>query len=141
MAALPLLAAGRTCGFPSGPIWDGTGRRLCRLRRPLPLPAHCSQAASGRRDRAEGCDSLAAWRRWRSCTRMASRKRTARHVPRLALNQTEAAQALGMSVDAFEQHVKPCVACVYAGSRRLYPVASLERWLTEESVQAGRRAA
>lgn len=141
MAALPLTAVGRPCGFPPGPISYGAGRIPHRRCRPLPLSFHCLNGGSGRKDRSWGCDSLAASARWRSCTRMASQKRITRHVPRLALNQTEAAQALGMSVDAFEQHVKPCVACVYAGSRRLYPVAGLERWLAEESVRAGRRAA
>lgn len=72
---------------------------------------------------------------------MATSKRTGREVPRLAFNQTEAAEALGLSVDAFEQHVKPCVSCVYAGSRRLYPVAALQEWLADGSVQGGRRVA
>jgi hypothetical protein len=83
----------------------------------------------------------AAWKTicwWRA--RMSAR-RLRRDVPRLALNQTEAAEALGMSVDAFEEHVKPRVPCVYAGSRRLYPVSGLQAWLAEESVHGGRRVA
>lgn len=72
---------------------------------------------------------------------MAASKRTSRDVPCLALNQIEAAEALGVSVDAFEQHVKPKIRCVFAGSRKLYPVRALEQWLEEEAVRDGRRVA
>jgi len=64
-----------------------------------------------------------------------------REIPRLALNQQEAAEALGMSVDSFAEHVKPSVACVLVGSRRLYPVTELQSWLNKERVRGGRRAA
>lgn len=64
-----------------------------------------------------------------------------RTVPRLALNQQEAAAALGVSVDHFERHVKPELSYVMAGSRRLYPVAELQRWLDGEAIQHGRRVA
>jgi hypothetical protein len=52
-----------------------------------------------------------------------------RQVPRLALNQVEAAAALGLSLASFKRWVAPCIACVYVGSARLYPVRELERWL------------
>jgi hypothetical protein len=67
--------------------------------------------------------------------------RLQREVPQLALTQERAARSLDMSVSAFERHVKPHVACVFAGSRRLYPISELQRWLNEERVQAGRRVA
>jgi hypothetical protein len=62
-------------------------------------------------------------------------------VPQLALNQERAAEALDMSVDSFTRHVKPHIACVFAGSRRLYPVSELQRWLDRERVEAGRKVA
>jgi len=64
-----------------------------------------------------------------------------REVPRLALNQQEAAESLGVSVDHFERHVKPHVEYVLLGSRRLYSVRELQRFLEHESLKAGRRAA
>lgn len=64
-----------------------------------------------------------------------------RAVPRLALNQNEAAEALGMSVDHFERHVKSDLTVVYSGALRLYPMTELQRWLGEHSLRRGRRVA
>jgi hypothetical protein len=64
-----------------------------------------------------------------------------RQVPRLAFNQQEAAEALGISVDHFERHVKADLPVVYSGSRRLYTRKALERWLDEQSIRGGRRVA
>ena len=64
-----------------------------------------------------------------------------RAVPRLALNQQEAAEALGISVDHFERHVKSDLPVVYSGSLRLYPISGLQGWLSEHSLRAGRRVA
>ena len=69
------------------------------------------------------------------------RPRTRREVPRLALNQNEAAESLGMSVDHFERHVKSDLPVVYSGALRLYPIAELQRWLAERSLRGGRRVA
>lgn len=55
--------------------------------------------------------------------------RTLPSTPRLALNKTEAANALGVSVDFFDDHVEHELRCVRRGRRRLYPLAELERWL------------
>ena len=66
-------------------------------------------------------------------------KRPRRAVPRLALNQKEAAESLGMSVDHFGRHVKPDLPVVYSGSLRLYPISGLEAWLSERALRAGRR--
>ena len=50
-------------------------------------------------------------------------------VPRLALTRSEAAEALGMSLDSFERHVQSHVRLVRRGKLRLVPVRELERWL------------
>jgi Helix-turn-helix domain len=67
--------------------------------------------------------------------------RIRRDVPCLAFNQQEAAQALGISVDHFERHIKEQLPVVYSGSRRLYPRKVLERWLDEHTVAAAKRVA
>lgn len=56
--------------------------------------------------------------------------------PRLAVNKTEAAQALGVSVDFFDAHVAHEVRCVRRGRRRLYPLGELERWLEASAERA-----
>ncbi len=66
-------------------------------------------------------------------------KRTRRDVPCLALNQQEAAVALGMSVDHFERHVKQDLPVVYSGSLRLYPLAGLHQWLADNALHRGRK--
>ena len=50
-------------------------------------------------------------------------------IPRLALDRSEAAAALGMSLDSFERHVQPTVRMVRLGRMRLVPISELERWL------------
>jgi hypothetical protein len=52
-------------------------------------------------------------------------------VPRLALNVKEACAALGVSWDVWREHVEPDVRLVRIGTRKLVPVAELERWLAE----------
>ena len=54
-------------------------------------------------------------------------------VPTLALKRRQAAQAVSLGVDAFDQYVKPHIRCVYVGSDRLYPVDELQRWLDERA--------
>jgi excisionase family DNA binding protein len=51
--------------------------------------------------------------------------------PRLALTKTEAAMALGVSVDYLEQHVMHELRIVRRGRRRLIPLAELQRWLDD----------
>jgi excisionase family DNA binding protein len=48
---------------------------------------------------------------------------------RLAYSPDEAAAALGISRDAFDQHVMPGVRVVRCGRRRLISLRELERWL------------
>jgi excisionase family DNA binding protein len=50
-------------------------------------------------------------------------------ITRLALSKSEAAQALGVSVDFLERHVMHELRIVRRGRRRLVPVRELERWL------------
>ena len=50
-------------------------------------------------------------------------------VPRLALSKTEAADALGVSIDFLEQHVLHELRIVRRGRRRLIPLAELQRWI------------
>ena len=50
-------------------------------------------------------------------------------VPRLALSKTEAADALGVSIDFHEQHVLHELRIVRRGRRRLIPLTELQRWI------------
>jgi hypothetical protein len=72
---------------------------------------------------------------------MTGEERIRRAVPRLAFNQQEAAEALGISVDHFARHVKPDLPVVYSGSLRLYPRQALEQWLRDRTIQRGQRVA
>lgn len=62
-----------------------------------------------------------------------------REIPRLALNQQEAAAALGVSVNHFERHIKPHLPVVLSGAKRLCAIKALERWIEEHSFEGGRR--
>jgi excisionase family DNA binding protein len=55
---------------------------------------------------------------------------------RLALSKSEAAAALGVSVDFLEQHVIGELRVVRRGRRRLIPVGELERWLDTNAALA-----
>lgn len=52
-------------------------------------------------------------------------------IPRLALSRSEAAAALGISLDSFERYVQPSLRVVRLGRMRLVPISELERWLDE----------
>jgi excisionase family DNA binding protein len=56
--------------------------------------------------------------------------------PRLALNQAEAARALGVSVPTFRTEVRPKLRRVMVGRRMLFPVTELQRWLDEHARSA-----
>lgn len=66
----------------------------------------------------------------------ASSTTNGRAVPRLALTKAEAAEALGVSVDFFEDHVMCELRIVRRGRRRLIPVAELTRWLEASADRA-----
>jgi excisionase family DNA binding protein len=53
-----------------------------------------------------------------------------RPIPKLAFkNETEAADAVGMSRSTFRKHVLPTLRVVRVGRRIIIPVAEVERWL------------
>ncbi len=54
-------------------------------------------------------------------------------VPRLALNVKEACAAIGVSWDVWKAQVEPDVRLVRLGTRKLVPIAELERWLAEHA--------
>jgi excisionase family DNA binding protein len=49
---------------------------------------------------------------------------------------TEAADALGVSPDFFDEHVRPELRLVRVGRLVFVPVAELERWLERNSARA-----
>lgn len=52
---------------------------------------------------------------------------------RLAMTRSEAARALGVSINSFERHVQPELRIVRRGKLRLIPVREIERWLEENA--------
>jgi hypothetical protein len=56
-------------------------------------------------------------------------------VPRLALKSNEAAAALGVSRDFFDEHMAAELNCVRRGRLKLYPVSELNRWLEREAAR------
>lgn len=70
-----------------------------------------------------------------------AQKRIRRAVPRLAFNQQEAAEALGISVDHFERHVKKHLPVVYSGALKLYPRKAIEQWLEANTIRRGQHVA
>jgi hypothetical protein len=57
-------------------------------------------------------------------------------VPRIAMSKQEAAIALGVSIDFFDEHVVPDLRMARVGRRRLVPIAELERWLDDHADHA-----
>jgi hypothetical protein len=60
-------------------------------------------------------------------------KKIAASVPRIALTIPEAAAALGCGPDFFDQYVTPEIKLIRRGSKRLVPVAELERWCDQNA--------
>jgi hypothetical protein len=58
-------------------------------------------------------------------------KKLPTQVPRIALTPPEAAAAIGVGPDFFDQNVAPELRLVRRGRKRLVPVAELERWMAE----------
>ena len=54
---------------------------------------------------------------------------------RLALSPTDAAAALGVSRDFYDQHIAPELRVVRRGRRRLIPIRELQRWLDREATR------
>lgn len=49
-------------------------------------------------------------------------------IPRVTLNRSEAAAALGISLDSFERHVQPDLRMIRRGKLCLVSITELERW-------------
>jgi excisionase family DNA binding protein len=64
---------------------------------------------------------------------VASTRTDNRIIPRLALSPAEAAEALGVSRDFFDEHIAPELRIARRGRRKLIPIRELERWLAQES--------
>jgi hypothetical protein len=60
---------------------------------------------------------------------------TAKTELRLALSPDQAAAAISVSRDFFDEHVMPELRIVRRGRRRLIPVRELERWLDREAAR------
>jgi hypothetical protein len=54
-------------------------------------------------------------------------------IPRIALTPPEAAAAIGVGPDFFDQNVAPELRLIRRGRKRLVPVTELERWATESA--------
>ena len=59
--------------------------------------------------------------------------RTQRPAPRLALTVDEAAASIGVGRSLFYTSVLPQLRIVRVGSKRLIPLAELDRWLSESA--------
>jgi excisionase family DNA binding protein len=58
-----------------------------------------------------------------------SASRPARDIPRFALTPNEAAAALGVSRDFFDEHISPELRVIRRGRRKLVPVSEIARWV------------
>ena len=52
-------------------------------------------------------------------------------IPRIALTPPEAAAAIGVGPDFFEETVAPELRLIRRGRKRLVPVVELERWVMD----------
>jgi hypothetical protein len=55
----------------------------------------------------------------------------------IAVNREQAAQALAVSLDHFDRHIRPGLRSIKCGQRVLYPVAELRRWADAAADLAG----
>jgi hypothetical protein len=54
-------------------------------------------------------------------------------IPRFALTPPEAAAAIGVGPDFFEENVAPELRLIRRGPKRLVPVTELERWVIDSA--------
>jgi hypothetical protein len=52
-------------------------------------------------------------------------------IPRIALTPAEAAAAIGVGPDFFDENVAPELRLIFRGRKRLVPVTELERWVAQ----------
>ena len=60
-------------------------------------------------------------------------KKLAAPIPRIALTPPEAAAAIGVGPDFFDENVAPELRLIRRGRKRLIPVSELERWVAESA--------
>ena len=60
-------------------------------------------------------------------------KKLAAPIPRIALTPPEAAAAIGVGPDFFDENVAPELRLIRRGRKRLVPVTELERWVVESA--------
>ena len=58
-------------------------------------------------------------------------RKLAAPIPRVALTPAEAAAALGVGPDFFNDEIRPDLQLIRRGRKVLVPVAELERWVSE----------
>jgi excisionase family DNA binding protein len=63
-------------------------------------------------------------------------KKLAAPIPRVCLTIREAAAAMGVGPDFFDEHIRPELRVIRRGSKRLVPVAELQRWAAETAERA-----
>ncbi len=56
-------------------------------------------------------------------------------IPRFALTIPESAASLGVGVDFFNESIRPELKVIRRGSKRLIPVAELQRWCEENATR------
>jgi len=66
-------------------------------------------------------------------------------IPRIALTPAEAAAAIGVGPDFFDENVAPELRLIRRGRKRLVPVVELERWVAASAAapmaeEVGRRS-
>lgn len=67
---------------------------------------------------------------------MSVAKKLPASIPRIALTPPEAAAAIGVGPDFFDQNVAPELRMIRRGRKRLVPVTELERWTAENAERA-----
>jgi hypothetical protein len=63
-------------------------------------------------------------------------RKLATSIPRIALTPPEAAAAIGVGPDFFDENVAPELRLIRRGRKRLVPVTELERWTAENASRA-----
>jgi hypothetical protein len=58
-------------------------------------------------------------------------RKLATSIPRIALTPPEAAAAIGVGPDFFDENVAPELRLIFRGRKRLVPVTELERWVAQ----------
>lgn len=60
-------------------------------------------------------------------------RKLATSIPRIALTPAEAAAAIGVGPDFFDQNVAPELRLIRRGRKRLVPIVELERWVAQSA--------